>query len=141
MQKNALLVSALRGIFHQNFAKKLSAVRLGEVSASLVTDKQVKFSCDQPPMSALLMLCLHLKIYRGPVTDPWYIPTVFIPAQITQIYLSTIMITTKSNWWELENAHFYQCEKRWLLKLIEVITFYFFFFERQTCTSTFQQLL
>ena len=35
MQKNALLVSTLRGIFHQNFAKKVSAVRLGEVSISV----------------------------------------------------------------------------------------------------------
>ena len=44
------------------------------------------------------MLCLHLGIYRGNhlLTKPWYIFTVFVLAEITEVNLSSRTITIKS---------------------------------------------
>ena len=54
-----------------------------------------------------LMLCLHLGIYRGShlLTKPRYISTVFIMARITEVNLSSITITIKSNWRQILNPY------------------------------------
>ena len=89
------------------------------------------------------MLCLHLDIYRGKhlLTKPWYICTVFILTQITEINLSSFTITIKSNWWQILKS---------MLKMpafireavaLLVLGFYFLVLELHTQVSRFQQLL
>ena len=50
-----------------------------------------------PLLKMMLMLYLHLGIYRGKhlLTKPWYVCTVFILAQITEVNLSSTTITIK----------------------------------------------
>ena len=89
------------------------------------------------------MLCLHLGIFRGNhlLTKPWYICTVFILAQITEVNLSSITITIKSNWRQiLKSMHKMPAFIRKTVALI-VLAFHFLVLELQTQVSRFQQLL
>ena len=87
-----------------------------------------------------LMLCLHLGIYRGKhlLTKPWYICTVFILAEITEVNLSSMTITIKSANSKIHalNARVYKrscgsCSPRVFFLVIEL----------QTQVSIFQRLL
>ena len=73
------------------------------------------------------MLCLHLGIYQGKhlLNKPWYISTVFILAQITEVNLSSITIVIKSNWRQiLKSIHKMPAFIREAVALV-VLTFYF----------------
>ena len=81
------------------------------------------------------MLCLHLGIYRGKhlLTKPWNICSVFILAQLTEVNLSLITITIKSNWRQILTS----MHKMFAFILreavaLEVLTFYFIVLELQT---------
>ena len=76
------------------------------------------------------MLCLHLGIYRGKylLTKPWYICRVFILAEITEVNLSSITITIKSNWRQiLKSMHKMPAFIREAVALA-VLAFFFFLF-------------
>ena len=81
----------------------------------------------------LLMPCLHLDIYRGKrlLTKPWYICTVFILAQITEVKLSSNTITIKTNWHKMP---VFISEAVALV----VLAFHFLVLELQTQVSRFQ---
>ena len=92
----------------------------------------------------LLMPCLHLDIYRGKrllTLKPWYICTVFILTQITEVKLSSNTVTIKSNWQQiLKPMHKIPVFIREAVALV-VLAFYFLVLELQTQGSRFQQPL
>ena len=89
------------------------------------------------------MLCLHLDTYQGNhlLTKPWYICTLFILAQITEVNLSSIKITIKSKWRQiLKSMHKMPAFIREAVALV-VLAFLFLVLELQTQVSRFQWLL
>ena len=89
------------------------------------------------------MLCLHLDTYRGNhlLTKPWYICTVFILAQITEVNLSSTTITIKSKWRQiLKSMHKMPAFIREAVALV-VLSFHSLVLELQTQVSRFQRLL
>ena len=88
---------------------------------------------------------LHLSVYRGKhlLTKPWYICTVFILDQITEVNLSslTITITIKSNWQQILK---FMCKMPAFIReavALVVLAFNFLVLELQTQVSRFHRLL
>ena len=98
--------------------------------------KVINIRNPDPPWDSIYMinfddtLCLHLGIYRGKhsLTKPWYICAVFILAEITEVNLSSITITIKSNGWQiLKSMHKMPAFITEALALV-VFAFFLFFF-------------